>query len=245
MTLFFECLFFKVYLYVFPDVILGANEKTLIGDCALQTACANRASADVVDVLLCPSVYSLCLEIPSYELSVHQVIIVFKSIWQNGLLMKSLEFNHFRNCREVVGSAEWLSSGLPAIAAAPDKQWLRLAKSLAEIGKFGSESSDFSRIMFIGRGMSGKSRLVKALTSSNHKSSSIKRDNRTIGSELLPLQLAAADGRRLDALVQDCAGQRVAYISHCVNVVDDCLYVLVWSPYKEDTNVFASIDDIC
>jgi hypothetical protein len=192
------------------------------------------------------TIQTLCLEIPRYSLTSHQLIIVFESIWRNGLHMKSLQFEHSRNCQEVVRSTEWLSSCLPQVVVGPAKHWLQLANILAEIGKFGSEINDFSRIMFIGRGMAGKTRLVKALKSSNHKSSAIKRENRSIGSELLPLQLTAADGRRIEALVQDCAGQRVAYISHCVNVVNDCLYVLVWSPFKEGyKNTLASIDEIC
>ena len=209
-------------------------------------ACADKAPVEVVRILLDSTVQTLFCNVPGVVFSLRQVILIFKIIWHNGLHMESLQFDHSRHCQELVRSDEWLSSGLPQIAAAPDKNWLQLAKTLAEVGKFGSESNDFSRVMFIGRGMAGKSRLLKALKSSNHKSSAIKRENRSIGSELLPLQLTAADGRRLEASVQDCAGQRVAYISHCVHVVDDCLYVLVWSPFKEGyTNVFASVDEIC
>jgi serine/threonine protein kinase/GTPase SAR1 family protein len=225
----------------------GAKEKDKdFGRLPLQWACLNNAPADVVNILLDPTVQTLCLEIPGYTLSFAQLIIVFQSIWQNRLRMTSLEFDHSRNCQQFVSSAEWCSCGFPQIAAAPNKNWLQLAKTLTEIGKFGSESNDFSRIMLIGRGMAGKSRLVKALKSSNHKSSAIKRENRSIGSALLPLQLIAADGRRIEALVQDCAGQRVAYISHCINVVDECLYVLVWSPFKEGhSNEFATVDEVC
>ena len=102
------------------------------------------------------------MNVPFVTFSLHQVILIFKIIWHNGLHMESLQFDHFRNCQELVRSDEWLSSGLPQIVAAPDKNWLQLAKTLAEVGKFGSESNDFSRVMFIGRGMAGKSRLLKA-----------------------------------------------------------------------------------
>ena len=192
------------------------------------------------------TVQTLHFEASDLLLSTDQVVFIFKAICRHILVMKTLKFRCSLNCREMVSSIEWVQSGLLAVSAAPDQNWLHLAKTLVEVGKFGSERNDFSRIMFIGRGMAGKSRLAKALTSPNHHSSAIERDDRSIGSVLSFLQLTAADGRRIDATIQDCAGQRVAYISHCVHVIDDCLYVLVWSPFREGhKNAFASIKEIC
>jgi serine/threonine protein kinase len=213
----------------------------------LHCACEYRACAEIFDILLVSTVQSLFLEVPCWcTLNILQVINIFEIIWRDGLQMQALEFDHSRNCQEVVGSSEWHSKGLPHVPAARDKNWLKLANTLVEVGNFGSESNDFSRVMFVGRGMSGKSRLVQALSSPSFKASAIKRENRSIGSRLMPFQLMAADGRCLEVLFQDCAGQRVAYISHCIHVVDDCLYVLVWSPFQEGfNNKLASIDDIC
>ncbi len=115
--------------------------------------------------MLDATVKTLLVQCSKLEFSIHHLIVIFKSIWHNGLHMQSLEFNHSRNCREVVESAEWRSSGLPQVPAAPDKNWLLMEKTLAEVGILGSESNDFSRVMFVGRGMAGKSRLVKALKS--------------------------------------------------------------------------------
>jgi serine/threonine protein kinase len=226
--------------------LAGAKEKTKDGKLPLHYACDCQAPVEVVRALLERTLQSLHFEASDLRLTSDQVVFIFKAICRHSSVMKSLTFRCSLNCHEVVNSVEWAQSGLPAVPASRDQNWLQLAKTLAELGKFGSERNDFSRIMFIGRGMAGKSRLAKALTSSKHKSSAIDPDDRSIGSDLSHLQLTAADGRHIDVAIQDCAGQRVAYISHCVHVIDDCLYVLVWSPFKEGyNNVFASIKEIC
>ncbi len=109
------------------------------------------------------------------------------------------------------------------------------------------ELNNFVRIMLFGRGFVGKSAFLDALKSPVHKSGVISRDVRTMGSILHSLQLKASDGREIEVSAQDCAGQRVAYISHCVHLSNECLYVLVWSPFKENcgTNELASVEDIC
>ena len=220
----------------------GAKEKNFFENLPLHIAFAKQAPVEVVRALLEATVQTLHFEASDVDLSTEQVAIIFNAVCRHILVMKTLKFRCSLNCREMVSSIEWVQSGLLAVSAAPDQNWLHLAKTLVEVGKFGSERNDFSRIMFIGRGMAGKSRLAKALTSPNHHSSAIERDDRSIGSVLSFLQLTAADGRRIDATIQDCAGQRVAYISHCVHVIDDCLYVLVWSPFREGhKNAFASI----
>ncbi len=109
------------------------------------------------------------------------------------------------------------------------------------------EPNNFVRMMLIGRGFVGKSAFIDALKSRVHKSGVISRDVRTIGSNLHSLQLHASDGREIEVSAQDCAGQRVAYISHCVHLSNECLYVLVWSPFKENrgTNELASVEEVC
>ncbi len=129
----------------------------------------------------------------------------------------------------------------------PDKGAPLSYKTVLESMKFGREPNNFLRMMLIGRGFVGKSAFIDALKSPGHKSGVISRDVRTIGSNMHSLQLKASDGREIEVSAQDCAGQRVAYISHCVHLSNECLYVLVWSPFKESrgTNELASVDEIC
>ncbi len=131
----------------------------------------------------------------------------------------------------------------------PDNfEWGPLSCStFVESMKFGVEPNNFVRMMLIGQGGAGKSVFVDALKSPRHKSGVISRNDSTIGSNLHSLQLHASDGSAIEVSVQDCAGQRVAYISHCVHLSNECLYVLVWSPFKEirGTNELSSVEDIC
>lgn len=192
-------------------------------------------------MLLVPAVQSLHIDLASvshFQFSLSQVISIFTAIFdegeRKGVMMKTLNFNFSGHCIDLVSSELWRHNRLPPIPGFLNKDWLQLAKTLFEAGYFGCESNNFSRIIFVGRGMAGKSRLIQALKSPPHfKADPIPRDNRSIGSDLIPLSLRAADGHPVEALAHDCAGQRVSYISHCVLLNDDCLYVLVWSPFQE------------
>jgi hypothetical protein len=106
------------------------------------------------------TVSSPYLNIPDFTANTDQMVLIFTTVWRNGLNMESIEIDYSHTCQELVNSDAWRVADLPSVAAAPDKNWLQLAKTLVEVGRFGSECNDFSRIMFIGRGMAGKSRLL-------------------------------------------------------------------------------------
>jgi hypothetical protein len=139
------------------------------------------------------------------------------------------------SCANVVKSAAWSNLNL---AVPPDEiigrsSWSGVAKFLKQ--------SEFHpvhkmRLMFIGRGVSGKTRLVRALLQSSTKSIDVQ-TGRTIGIDLsnTAMLLPGSNGQPdIEAVPWDFAGQELSYLSHSVHLSARCVYVLVWSPRKEE-----------
>jgi GTPase SAR1 family protein len=103
------------------------------------------------------------------------------------------------------------------------------------------------RLMFIGRGVSGKTRLVRALLQGSADSIDVQ-TGRTIGIDLSnpPLVLPGKNGGPdIEAVPWDFAGQELSYLSHSVHLSARCVYVLVWSPRKEaDESSRETVDSI-
>ncbi len=95
-----------------------------------------------------------------------------------------------------------------------------------------------TRLMFIGRGVSGKTRLVRALLRDGSSSHSIDvQTGRTIGIDLSSpsMVLPGANGEPdILAVPWDFAGQELSYLSHSVHLSARCVYMLVWSPRQEE-----------
>ena len=90
--------------------------------------------------------------------------------------------------------------------------------------------------MFIGRGVSGKTRLVRALLQGSTAGIDVQ-TGRTIGIDLSH-QVLRLTGKSnepaIEAVPWDFAGQELSYLSHSVHLSARCVYVLVWSPRKEE-----------
>ena len=138
-------------------------------------------------------------------------------------------------CSNVVKSEAWSSRSL---AAPPDEiigksSWSGVAKFLKQ-KEFHPVHK--TRLMFIGRGVSGKTRLVRALLQGSADSIDVQ-TGRTIGIDLSnpPLLLPGTnDEPTIEAVPWDFAGQELSYLSHSVHLSARCVYVLVWSPRKEE-----------
>ena len=145
----------------------------------------------------------------------------------------SFEGNPCGSCSDVVNSAAWSD--------------LNLARPLGEVVRGGWSSivkflkqKEFepvfkTRLMFIGRGVSGKTRLVRALLQGSAADIDVE-TGRTIGIDLSreSLRLPGKNGDPdIEATPWDFAGQELSYLSHSVHLSARCVYVLVWSPRKE------------
>jgi hypothetical protein len=93
-----------------------------------------------------------------------------------------------------------------------------------------------TRLMFIGRGVSGKTRLVRALLQGSAADIDVE-TGRTIGIDLFRESLRLP-GKNSDPDIEatpwDFAGQELSYLSHSVHLSARCVYVLVWSPRREE-----------
>jgi GTPase SAR1 family protein len=145
----------------------------------------------------------------------------------------SFEDNRCGPCPQVVKSAAWSSCKL----ARPTDEiisggWNSVAKFLKQ-KEF--KPIHKTRLMFIGRGVSGKTRLVRALLQGSAASIDVQ-TGRTIGIDL-SRQLLRLPGKgnepAIEAVPWDFAGQELSYLSHSVHLSARCVYVLVWSPRKE------------
>jgi hypothetical protein len=148
---------------------------------------------------------------------------------------------------DIVASTYWAAKGFQV----PPKETIQGGWN--SILKF-SRNSEFERVykmrlMFIGRGISGKTRLIKELM---HKKSSsmINVDTgRTIGIDISNevLILPGVNGQPdIHAVLWDFAGQELSYLSHSIHLSARCVYVLVWSPRQEgNQRVRDSVDNIC
>jgi hypothetical protein len=138
------------------------------------------------------------------------------------------------SCSDVVKSAAWSQLNL---ARPPDEiigkgSWSGVAKFLKQ-KEFHSVYK--TRLMFIGRGVSGKTRLVRALLQGSAEGIDVT-TGRTIGIDLSnrTLVLPGSKGEPdIEAVPWDFAGQELSYLSHSVHLSARCVYVLVWSPRKE------------
>jgi hypothetical protein len=146
----------------------------------------------------------------------------------------SFDGNSCGKCFDVVNSASWSDCSL---AKPPDETvsggWSSVAKFLKQ-KEF--ESVFSTRLMFIGRGVSGKTRLVRALLQGSAPDIDVE-TGRTIGIELSRevLLLPGKNGDHdIKATPWDFAGQELSYLSHSVHLSARCVYVLVWSPRKEE-----------
>jgi hypothetical protein len=146
----------------------------------------------------------------------------------------SFDGNPCGKCADVVNSASWSDCSL---AKPPDETvrdgWSSVAKFLKQT-EF--ESVYSTRLMFIGRGVSGKTRLVRALLQGSAPDIDVE-TGRTIGIDLSRegLLLPGKNGDPdIKAKPWDFAGQELSYLSHSVHLSARCVYVLVWSPRKEE-----------
>ena len=149
----------------------------------------------------------------------------------------SFHGNPCGTCSDVVNSASWSDCSLakppPEVVGSG---WSDVAKFLKQ-KEF--ESVFKTRLMFIGRGVSGKTRLVRALLQGSAPDIDVE-TGRTIGIDLSrqPLLLPGKNGDHdIEATPWDFAGQELSYLSHSVHLSARCVYVLVWSPRKEENEV--------
>ena len=158
----------------------------------------------------------------------------------------SFEDNRCGTCAEVVKSAAWTKCTFttPADETIRFGGWSGVVKFLKQ-KEFHSVHK--TRLMFIGRGVSGKTRLVRALLQGSAASIDVQ-TGRTIGIDLshLPLCLPGKNKEPdIAAVPWDFAGQELSYLSHSVHLSARCVYVLVWSPRKEmDESSRDSVDGI-
>ena len=146
----------------------------------------------------------------------------------------SFDGNPCGKCADVVNSASWSDCSL---AKPPDETvrdgWSSVAKFLKQT-EF--ESVYSTRLMFIGRGVSGKTRLVRALLQGSAPDIDVE-TGRTIGIDL-SREVLLLPGKNGDPDIKatpwDFAGQELSYLSHSVHLSARCVYVLVWSPRKEE-----------
>jgi len=112
--------------------------------------------------------------------------------------------------------------------------WLEWCSQVPRNRKNSSLSTKHAS-MFIGRGVSGKTRLVRALLQGSAASIDVQ-TGRTIGIDLSrPLLRLPGKSNEpaIEAVPWDFAGQELSYLSHSVHLSARCVYVLVWSPRKE------------
>jgi len=146
----------------------------------------------------------------------------------------SFEGNPCGTCSDVVNSATWSDCSL---AKPPGETvssgWSGVARFLKQ-KEF--EPVFKTRLMFIGRGVSGKTRLVRALLQASAPDIDVE-TGRTIGIDLSSesLRLPGKNGDPdIIATPWDFAGQELSYLSHSVHLSARCVYVLVWSPRMEE-----------
>ena len=144
--------------------------------------------------------------------------------------------NSCGTCSDVVKSLAWGSFHL---ATPPDEiiakgGWNGVVKFLKQ-KEFHAVYK--TRLMFIGRGVSGKTRLVRTLLQPGSTQSIDVESGRTIGIDLSypSFMLPGANGEDdIEAVPWDFAGQELSYLSHSVHLSARCVYLLVWSPRKEE-----------
>jgi GTPase SAR1 family protein len=93
------------------------------------------------------------------------------------------------------------------------------------------------RVMMVGLGEVGKTRLVKALQSKEFKSIDyITKENRTIAADISKVVLNPQHSDPLTACIWDFAGQEVYLMAHSLFMSPRAIYVLVWKRPDECTD---------
>ena len=84
-------------------------------------------------------------------------------------------------------------------------------------------------MLVIGDSEMGKTSLIRALKSTDHRAQFISSVDRTVGIDISQLTLSGS-GPVVDALLYDLAGQDVYTVSHAMHFTGRCMYLLLWKP---------------
>jgi serine/threonine protein kinase/GTPase SAR1 family protein len=150
-----------------------------------------------------------------------------------------------------VNSSEWKHRGFPLIPpeiiklAEKNKSWYPIHVFLQDLSAFGKEPLSFVRIMMVGIGEVGKTRLVKALNSHEGKSlEDISPQNRTVAAQVSEFKFEGhgdpRQNRTLTACVWDFAGQVEYYMTHSLFMSERAIYMLLW---KRPNQLQRSVSD--
>jgi hypothetical protein len=206
---------------------------------------------DFVDHLTYPYSEAMLVELYCEEVDLQSLVdcmaYLFTFPFLQELFFGEAKFSLVQKPEDIVASTRWSEKGLHV----PPLETIQGGWN--SILKF-SRNSDFERVykmrlMFIGRGVSGKTRLVKELMQKKSSSMIDVDTGRTIGiginSEVLILP--GVNGQPdIHAVPWDFAGQELSHLSHSIHFSARCVYVLVWSPRQEcNQRVRDSVDNIC
>jgi GTPase SAR1 family protein len=84
-------------------------------------------------------------------------------------------------------------------------------------------------MLVIGDSEMGKTSLIRALQSTDHRAQVISAIDRTVGIDISLLTLTGT-GPSVDVLLYDLAGQDVYTLSHAMHFTGRCMYLLLWKP---------------
>ena len=153
--------------------------------------------------------------------------------------------------------ALWIEAGLPPV---PDVLLMRsrhfstretcdqILDYVRAVLSYGSTQIKRIRVMMVGLGEVGKTRLVKALRNDRGNkrekpftSAAIDKEHRTVAADISEFELipSVQSSPRLTACVWDFAGQEVYYMAHSLFLSHLAVYVLVW---KRPDSVGKSLD---
>jgi GTPase SAR1 family protein len=137
-----------------------------------------------------------------------------------------------------VRCSAWLQHGLPVPPAeVVSSGWLSVLHYLSSADKAPVHKI---RMLVIGDSEMGKTSLVRALQSSDHRAQVISAVDRTVGIDISPLALTGA-GPSVNALLYDLAGQDVYTVSHAMHFTARCIYLLLWKPGASLESALASV----
>ena len=104
------------------------------------------------------------------------------------------------------------------------------------------------RLMLVGDGEVGKTSLLQAFLSENHRAKHIPKKERTVGIDMQPLAFPCCDaGPAITCQVCDFAGQEIYYLSHTLHFTRRCLYLLMWTTHKfsdSDAAIALGFEDV-
>jgi serine/threonine protein kinase/GTPase SAR1 family protein len=144
----------------------------------------------------------------------------------------------------VVSNAQaWKKASLPPVPddlLSQDDARLTCTKVLEfirAVESYGSTRINRIRVMMVGLGEVGKTRLVKALQSTEFKSEEVAKENRTVAADICNVKLVSPnESNALTACIWDFAGQEVYYMAHSLFMSHRAVYVLVWKRPDECTD---------